>query len=206
MAPLTLVSRLRRYGKVSPAVPLAAAHAALSSVVGTTLAVASYHVAFGVAPSWAARGLATLLLFALSAPGTRNISLFRRQLAVAVIGQLLAGAVFSWTAGNPVAALATAAPLVVAHAGLTLTVAWLLHTMASGRSRALRAAGRELCLMCAWLVRLLLFPAHVFVGPSGPVVTIRSRTEVVRPCLLDLLLMGSVVRRGPPLSLSYAAR
>ncbi|MFI5887948.1 hypothetical protein [Streptomyces sp. NPDC051554] len=203
MATSTHVSRLCRSGGVPAPVWGAAARAALFATVGMVLAVAGHHVVFDVSPSWGARAVLAVLLFAAAFPFSGQPSLVSRQLTLTLAGQVLGVCWFTTTTEPAYERLSTAWPFVIAHLAMTVLLAVLLHGVQDGRTGLHRVAG-ELRSLCAWLWRLL-FPREgaetAVAAPQVPPV----RSGPARASPREPTLAHCVVRRGPPLGALTAA-
>ncbi|MFJ9037324.1 hypothetical protein ACIRF8_12130 [Streptomyces sp. NPDC102406] len=186
--------------------PVAAARAGLFAVLGTSVSVTVHHLAFGSGPPWAAHVLAALLLFAAALPGAGHDKPLRRQVLLALGSQAAIGLWLVATDDQvsvPVHTRAPAAmhavwPVVAAHVVLTVLCAVMLHGADAGRRGILVAAGRQWQALRA-LLRCLSGPVRTPLDLTALGAVWRTSPGPGRAPPTRTVLVGTVVRRGPPL-------
>ncbi|MEV3855097.1 hypothetical protein AB0J38_12315 [Streptomyces sp. NPDC050095] len=168
------------------------------------MSVTVHHLAFGSSPSWGSRALAALVLFGAALPGAGHDKPLGRQLVLAVGCQAVVGYGFlRLDGGVSVPAMWPSAvhagwPVVVAHLVLTVLCAVLLHGIDAGRRGVLVAAGRQWEVLRA-LLRCLLGPVRTPLDLTAVGAVWRASPGPGRAPPTRTVLVGTVVRRGPPL-------
>ncbi|ASN27031.1 hypothetical protein LK07_26830 [Streptomyces pluripotens] len=209
----TRASGLRRRGRMPRVVPVAVARAAIFSVLGTAVTGIVHHLAFASSPSWLVKVLAVCFLFAVALPGAGGDKSLREQVALAFGCQAAVGYWFvladSAVEFRAHALLPTAVhagwSVVVGHVALTLLCAVLLHGLDRSRRRVRYVAGQEWGALRA-LLRRLLAPVCTSYELTGAGAARHLIPGPTRAPPASTLLVGAVVRRGPPfLPLPYAA-
>ncbi|MBP8535536.1 hypothetical protein [Streptomyces sp. MK37H] len=185
---------------------MAAARAAVVSVMSTVLAVAGHHVVFDVSPSWAALAAMTAILFVLAFPVVCGPSTLARQVPLALGAQAVAG--WGFVAGGDdlhgwLDRVDHGWPVVAAHAVMTVLLGLMLHAAQDGRLGAFGAMA-ELRSLCARLWGLL-FPRLGGDAPQIPELLAALCTAGPASASPGAIrLADCVVRRGPPLGAPLA--
>ena len=192
---------------------MAVVRAGMFSLLGTIVTVIVHDLAFASNPSRLVKALAACFLFAVALPGAGSDKSLRTQVLLAFGCQAVIGYWFVLADGSvafrehgllPSAVLA-GWPVVIGHILLALLCAVLLHGLDDSVRRVLYAAGKEWCALRALLRRLLVPSCTSYeVTEFGAAWRVSSGPTRAPPS--SVLLVGAVVRRGPPLlPLPYTA-